>query len=182
MHIFDDNKPFDIQSAAENFTNKGSTQAEHHDFFTPKSDNTSNAKTVIPKFDCDVFVMTQNLPKEDYDEDYKTDLEKYRNLMNQSAEGKIQVLEKQIYHSKDGDVTIYLEWLSLPKEFQIGNNAPENPLPDLPLHEVPDSILKAAHEEKKAKQESKKDENGKKKRHRNRKKDNDIPDEPTVLM
>ena len=118
---------------------------EQHDFFAPLNEFDPLTKKPIkemplPKFEFRVFYLAGSGHSVDEETQYKE-------VMNKIVSGAYYRLEEQTYHTKDGDIRVFLRWLELPEEYQKSMKQTPNPL-DLPIDGVTDREKKDKESQK----------------------------------
>ena len=103
----------DIHEQAKAMMGETAQDPSQHNFFAPLNDmdpHTKKKKTIaLPKFNFHVFYLSgadSVLITED--------TAKYMSIMKKVTEGDYQLLDEQTYHTKEGEIKVFLKWLELP--------------------------------------------------------------------
>jgi hypothetical protein len=103
----------DIHEQAKAMMGQTAQDPSQHNFFAPLNEmdpHTRKKKPIpLPKFNFHVFYLSgadSVLITED--------TEKYMLIMKKVTEGDYQLLDEQTYHTKEGEIKVFLKWLELP--------------------------------------------------------------------
>jgi len=103
----------DIHEKAKSMIQRNSNKPEQHDFFSPLNEMdpmVRKTKTVVmPKFNFKVFFLS-GADQLTVEEDSK----EYLRVMTEVTEGRYQMVEEKDYHTKEGEIKIFLKWLEHP--------------------------------------------------------------------
>jgi hypothetical protein len=106
-------KSGNIHEQAKAMMGKTAKDPSQHDFFAPLNEmdplTRRKPKIALPKFNFYVFYLSgsDSLIVEE-------DTRKYMDVMRKVTEGEFQLLDENQYHTKDGEIKVFLKWLELP--------------------------------------------------------------------
>lgn len=113
MDILNDNSTANLPEKARQMLSGKGEQA-HHDFFSPLNELDPLTKKPFkdippPKFCFRIFYLAGEMATPE-------EANEYTRVMNKIVVGEYVRVEEQTYHTRDGDIRVFLRWMELSEE------------------------------------------------------------------